>query len=170
MPKKSTIKFNVDDLLPEQINEYDAAVARQDVDALAEIFARCCTELPEGWGATFEPATFAGMDYNPEFVMVMNAMSDAINTAKERYKEKKVHGVTFSFRGVKATEFAAMSKRINTGDAVKQAEVLVECVTACPPDWGNPQEAATYLKLSYYKMFLPLVRQLISEANTLKKR
>lgn len=168
--KKTKIKFSVEDLLPEHVHDFDTSAVKEDVYAMSEILARCCVELPEGWGPTHEPSTFSELDYNPEFVMVLTEMNQTIAAAKERYKDKRIHGVTFNFKGIKAPDYAEMSKRLNSGDSQKQAEVMTEIITACPPEWGNPQDAETYLRLPYYKIFWPLARQIGREGNTLKKR
>jgi len=66
----------------------------------------------------------------------------------------------FNLRNLTAQEMNDFLAAVGTNDLVAVSTTLAQVVTKCPPDWGDPADANTYLALAYFGEFQDVIEAL----------
>lgn len=161
--------FDVSKLTVAELQDWNRFNQIGDVEAMALILARTCTECPAELGNPQDAATFADADYDT-FLIAANAFQDATQKAAKDAKTGEFD-IEAAFHHIKAKDVGnRLLQPMAIGNSVAVIEFFVEVIKTCPKTWGKPDQKETYLKLPYYSTFLPLMRQVSELARSPKKQ
>ncbi len=73
-----------------------------------------------------------------------------------------VSGVKFNFNKVTAKFMTQFFKANKENDYATMAEIFATVTTECPPAWGDPAKAETYLDLPFFPVFRDLIAHFVT--------
>lgn len=77
--------------------------------------------------------------------------------------------VKFNFDKLTARRMTAFFTASRANDYDTLAEIFAATAVTCPKEWGNPNDANTYLDLPFMTTFQTLIKHFVSEAQATAK-
>lgn len=155
------MKFDFDKITTEQVQPLIPGLNQARMVAMAKMVALFAVDCPPEWGKPDVPETYSTKPFREVLAYAWKEFGEA-----NKALEATVEGVEFDLEQVTPEEYDALTRDLNSNIPEKMAAVLAKFVKKCPKAWGDPSKRETYLKLNYYKQFLPLARALSKAGST----
>jgi hypothetical protein len=149
------IKFDLEKPTARELSDALKGVRQGKATAIAEVLSNVVVECPKAWGDPATVATYSDAAISERLAPAFQALRDTLANFST-----KLDGVTFDLAKVTPREFDNIMASADTNDVPVLASLLSNFVKSCPPEWGDPKAADTYLNLKYYTQFRPLALQL----------
>lgn len=157
----SQMKFDFDKITADDVKVILPGINRGKLTSMAEMVAKFAVECPADWGKADDAKTYSSKPFREVLAIAWKEFGEA-----NKAIETNTDGVEFDLDQVTPEEYDLLTRDLASNDPEKIAGVLAKFVKKCPKAWGDPAKSETYLKLNYYKQFLPVAKALSRAGST----
>lgn len=165
---ESKLEFDVWRASAQDLADIRAANISGNLKKLAKLLAKFCISTPAGWGEPNDPKTFETLS-QPRMLHVRKVWQDATTAAVDTVGDEieVPDGFEYDLEQVMAADIMQLASKARNDDVSACAQLLAKIITKTPT--GNPASAKTYLGLSYYRTYYPLLVGLLQDASDSEK-